>query len=231
MARLLVFALVAFSVWYIWQYIKTRSPAERSKLMKTWGILALILISVGLVATGRMHWIGAAIAASIPFLRTAVMLLARATPLLRFWHQRTGKPSRIRTSGLEVWINFASGETGGQVFTGPHAGVDLADLGESELKEQYAFFQHQDRQSALLLRAYILRRGFTSFGGGAEDSPPPGTDISEKEAWQILGLEPGASREEIIKAHKRLIQKLHPDRGGNDYLAAKINAAKDRLVS
>jgi DnaJ-class molecular chaperone len=39
-----------------------------------------------------------------------------------------------------------------------------------------------------------------------------------------------ASKEDVIKAHKRLMQRLHPDRGGSDYLAAKINAAKDKLV-
>ena len=61
-------------------------------------------------------------------------------------------------------------------------------------------------------------------------SSPQNTQLSEEEAWQLLGLEPGAPREDIIQAHKRLIQKLHPDRGGNDYLAAKLNAARDLLL-
>ena len=55
------------------------------------------------------------------------------------------------------------------------------------------------------------------------------TDMSEEEAYEILGLENPSSKSEISKAHKRLIQKLHPDRGGSDYLAAKINAAKDKI--
>lgn len=60
--------------------------------------------------------------------------------------------------------------------------------------------------------------------------PPSSSDLTEDEAWQLLGLEHGASREEIIQAHKHLMQKLHPDRGGNDYLAAKLNAARDLLL-
>ena len=55
--------------------------------------------------------------------------------------------------------------------------------------------------------------------------------MSRNEALKILGLNSGANREQVIDAHRRLIQKLHPDRGGSDYLASKINQAKDLLLS
>jgi DnaJ-class molecular chaperone len=53
---------------------------------------------------------------------------------------------------------------------------------------------------------------------------------SNDEAYEILGLPPSATKDDVIKAHKRLMQRIHPDRGGSDYLAAKINAAKDQLT-
>jgi hypothetical protein len=57
------------------------------------------------------------------------------------------------------------------------------------------------------------------------------TAMSQKQACEVLGIKPDASKEEIIKAHKRMMQKVHPDRGGSDYLAAQINQAKDTLLS
>mgnify|MGYP000082487598 CR=1 FL=1 len=56
------------------------------------------------------------------------------------------------------------------------------------------------------------------------------TTMSRAEALEVLGLEAGASAEEIVDAHCRLIQKLHPDRGGNDYLASRVNDAKSVLL-
>jgi hypothetical protein len=58
-----------------------------------------------------------------------------------------------------------------------------------------------------------------------------GTTMALEEAYSILGVSPGATKQQVISAHRKLIQKIHPDRGGNDYLAAKINLAKKIILN
>lgn len=63
-----------------------------------------------------------------------------------------------------------------------------------------------------------------------QNTPKPQGNLSRQEAYEVLGLKEGATKEEILAAHKRLMQKAHPDRGGSDWLAARINSAKETLL-
>jgi hypothetical protein len=69
-----------------------------------------------------------------------------------------------------------------------------------------------------------------SSGQQGSGTSPKGT-MTKEEAYEVLGLKIGASSEDIIAAHRKLMQKIHPDRGGSDYLAAKINLAKKILIN
>lgn len=233
MVRLILIGIAAYLLWYGWQQIRRwRSlPPERRREM-IWPILcaAVFGLALLLVLTGRAHWITAAAAALLPALRHLFLIGLRTLPLWRLWSRHSGAKPRIspglRTPVLEVRIDLQSGAIDGKVLRGRHAGQQLGALSRAQLDELLAELAPDDRRSRWLLNAYIARR----FNGRAE-TPSSGVDKPEEdEAWRILGLEKGASREEILLAHKRLMQRLHPDRGGNDYLAAKVNAARDRLL-
>jgi hypothetical protein len=79
-----------------------------------------------------------------------------------------------------------------------------------------------------LINRFRQQKGQQSSQQSASRTNPG--KMTTAEAREILGVKPDASKEEIIRAHKRMMQKVHPDRGGTDYLAAQLNQAKDTLL-
>src|SRR5262252_9914339 len=129
-------------------------------------------------------------------------------------------------------LDHDTGRMHGRVLAGSYQGASLDALDQPALME---LLSEIDDDSRDLLAAYLDRREpgwreYTQGGAGTGARPADGSKMTEREAYQILGLQPGASPEEISRAHRSLIKKLHPDQGGTTYLAARINEAKDVLL-
>ena len=229
MPKLLLLLGIIGSLWY-WYNFQKRLPEEkrRSFLWKS-GFWIVLGASVILVYTGRMHWLGAGLAALVPLIKLAFTFGSRALSIMNILGRFKTTPSQFRTKSLLVTINFSTKQMGGEILSGEHKGKKLSELSNDELKAFAESLKGEDRESYVLLRAYLLRSGAQGFGSGEDFKPGKYSDLTTEEAYKVLGLEPGASKEDVAKAHKRLMQRMHPDRGGSDYLAAKINSAKDKL--
>jgi len=236
MPRLILFIAVAFIVWYFIQQAKAlQKKPEKERKSALWRLIFLGLfgVTLALVVSGRAHWLAAALAGLLPLLKNSAGLLMRALPMLQAW-QRSGGPKfgpTLRAESIEIKVNIGNGSIDGKILKGELTGQALSALSREQLDPLLAQWRSEDPQAARLLSAYLARRFHNSGNEQYQQQySQPETATAKSEAWQILGLEEGASKEDIVQAHKRLIQKLHPDRGGNDYLAAKINAAKDTLI-
>ena len=229
MPRLILLVAIILSTWYWWSVVKRLPPEQRRAFFWRTGFWFVLGISIILVATGRMHWLGAGLAALVPIGKTLLGFSMRALPLIRLLSRFKTRPSEFRTQFLLVEINFASKQMDGEVLQGEHTGKHLSELTTEQLQALATSLRSADPESFVLLQAYMLRTG-----GKQQSNEDYGersfSEFSNDEAYKILGLEGNASQEEVVKAHKRLMQRLHPDRGGSDYLAAKINTAKDQLI-
>jgi DnaJ domain len=149
-----------------------------------------------------------------------------------------GQKSGVRTEALQMELDHDSGRMEGRCLRGQFAGRALSSLSHDELLQLLEELRATDPQGALLIEAYLDRRSRRWRDRRSDDAARgeprqprrPHGRMTSKEAYDVLGLEPGAKREAIRAAHRRLMMKLHPDQGGSTYLASSINEAKEVLL-
>ena len=232
-------AIAGFYVVFRWF---VRQP-RRTQLQ-----VAAVAIGVALIvlsATGRLNWVFALFGALLPFLRRLLSLVAYLPAFQRMYRhfksaqtaagQSTGQQSKVETRFVRMTLDHDTGEMNGSVLEGRFAGNDLKELSLEQLLVLLAEFTREDEESAALLRAYLDRVHGDEWQ--EPEQPQAGNSaagfssgMSRHEAYEILGLDEGATEEQIIEAHRRLLQKVHPDRGGSTFLASKINQAKGLLL-
>jgi len=225
---------LAAAVLFFWMIGKFGggSPAQTATLIRRMSGVALMGASGFLALRG-------AVAAAAPLF---ILGLGMVAPNFSFvpnsfsWGRRSeGQRSSVRTGMLSMELDHDTGAMDGEILAGRFKGKRLRALELDELVELMQECQSASDQSASLLEAYLdrthadwrTRTGSRQSSGG---QPPPGATMSRDEAYAVLGLKSNCGEKEIREAHRRLMKQYHPDRGGSDYLAAKINQAKDVLV-
>jgi hypothetical protein len=227
----MVFGIVvlALALWALHSFSRA-SPHMLAIVLKTGGGLGALALAGFLGLRGRLD-------IAVPLGLTGLGLLGWLPWSMASFgsrtHKSTGQVSRVRSAFLEMELDHDTGTMRGRVLAGPHEGATLDSLDVATLTGCLADI---DEESRALLMAYLDRRepGWREHAqAGAATGPGRAWSsgkMTEEEAYQILGVQPGASAEDIGRAHRALMKKLHPDQGGSTYLAARVNEAKDILL-
>lgn len=224
----LLAGLVLLGRWFV-----TADPRTMARTLRWVGIGAAVLVILFLAVTRQLGLLLMALPVLAPlFLRWRAV----ANRLKSMRGPSPGSTSGIDTEFLHVELDHDTGRMAGRIRRGRHADRDLESLSVDELIEVIREAHQDDPQSAAILEAFLDRSHGPEWrerAAGQEDHPRGTGDgpMTREEAYRILGLEPGADAQAIKQAHRRLMMKFHPDQGGSDYIAAKLNEAKDLLLS
>ena len=209
-------------------------PARLAQRLK-WvgiGVGAVALLALAILTEGRIIFFLAPLIPLLPVLRRLRNMFAGARG------PASGSASTVETAFVRMSLDHDTGTMTGTVLRGRFTGLRLEELGRADLLALLRECRAEDEESARLVEAYLDRvhaewREDVAGTRGSAPPPPPSRspDMTPEEAYAVLGLAPGADAETIRAAHRRLMKQLHPDHGGTDYLATKINRARDVLLN
>ena len=228
----LFLGIVALGLAFLGSQVFVRAnPAVLARVLRRAAGLAILGVALLLLVTGRVGW-------AIPAGLFGVSLLgSQGWPGGSMFTGRSrsaGQGSRVRGAFVEMTLDHDTGDMRGRVLRGRQKGRSLDDLSEAELRD-VLMEARGDADSIGLLEAYLDRRmpgwreDVERDGDAGSDAPGAGSGgtLALEEALEILGLQPGATAQEIGQAHRAMMKRVHPDFGGSASLAARVNAAKD----
>jgi hypothetical protein len=232
MPYILTGILILYFALYGLRVFTRANPAVLAKLLRRFAGFGLLAFAGFALLRGSLD--GAVVAAGLGLW---LLLGVRAATLMRPAGRRAGATSRLRSAAIEMEVDQASGIMCGTVLVGPEEGKSLAHMTREQCEALHRLCLSEDPEGARLLEAYLDRRfpGWRAARDESANARARGAGaragvMSEDEAYEILGLHKGATRDDVVRSHRSLIKKLHPDHGGTTALAARVNEAKDVLM-
>ncbi|MFK7791826.1 MAG: DnaJ domain-containing protein [Devosiaceae bacterium] len=234
----LIFGLALLAAFLMAGRALTRVPAAQIAKHARFGGIALLVGLAGLLLlTGRFGAMSQVFALANHAMRNRAMFRPRPKGFddVDAAGAASSEKPKVRTRYLEMMLDQGTGAIDGQFIDGPWKGRMLTKCSQADLTNALGAVA-DDGESVRLLEAY-LDRTFAGWrehhdqgAGGGNTSAANTGSMAEDEAYEILGLEPGAEADAIRAAHRRLMGNIHPDRGGSTYLATKVNLAKEVLL-
>lgn len=206
----------------------------RSILRTILSTQALNPVGVILISAGILLLLARAVLFALPLVTLGLILLSKKPTGANSGPE--SQTSTVRSTHLEMTLDHDSGTIDGRILAGERKGQLLSNFALHELLEYYVEIEMDD-ESIKLFQTFLdnahpdWRDQHDENSARGEDQSPLSRELSQDQAYELLGLDAGCTEEDIRKAYHRLIKRVHPDSGGSAALMAQVTQARDKLLS